>query len=379
MAAAGRNELLTSTSLRCTLFKKHKGPFQKSLAHRVVHISATQLPAMPTTQVFDLHRKGLSLSLPHLGEGGEGAVYRLKERPDVAIKLFNPEKIAKHGPQLREKLEVQIQLAPHLKCLPLSWPLLSVFNNRHEWSGYAMRTVSGKPLTLLANRQRIETHFPAFGRTHLVKVLISLLQTAHALHQHSIMIGDVNLNNFLCDPNNGQVSLIDCDSYQVTTPDGRHFPCLVGSPNLTAPEHLGQDFSRVQRTLASDAFSLAILVFQCLMLGRHPYDCVGGSDPVKNMQSGHFPYGKGGSAPGFEGAIPAGPWYIIWSHLTFKLKDLMIHTFREGAGDPARRGTVSEWIGALQGYLWTLEKGHVSSDLVPKTPKTSNLNPSYSN
>ena len=100
---------------------------------------------------------------------------------------------------------------------------------------------------------------------------------------------------------------------------------------MIAPEHHGANLKVVDRTPESDLFSLAILMFKCLMLGRHPYDSVGGGDVQENLRRGHFPYGTGGAAPGFQGAIPNGPWYLIWSHLSFDLKTLLIRTFTDGA------------------------------------------------
>jgi DNA-binding helix-hairpin-helix protein with protein kinase domain len=320
------------------------------------------------SEVFDLNGRVQQVG-DLLGQGGEGAVYTLRDRPDVAVKCFSPEKLEKHRLVLRQKIEAQMVLKSVMHQLPLSWPLLSIFNARQQWIGYAMRKAAGKPFTYLAHPVLIKKYFPNFTRLDIAQALIHLLKTVRTLHRHHIMLGDVNLNNFLCDPQTLEVSLIDCDSYQVKAQDGTHFPCLVGSPLLTAPEHLGCDFSKVIRTEQSDCFSLAVFIFQCLMFGRHPYDSIGGGDPVANMRGGHFPYGKGGVAPGFNGAVPNGPWYVIWSHLTYKLKDSMIRTFKEGVNDPAQRGSIDEWIDVLKGYIWSLKNGHVSSELQPKEAK----------
>ena len=99
------------------------------------------------------------------------------------------------------------------------------------------------------------------------------------------------------------------------------------------------------------------------MLGRHPYDVVGGAGPVENIRKGHFPYGQGG------GGIPKGPWFNIWSHLPFKLKEQLIGTFKEGAPDASARTSISEWIDVLNLYQRELGRGWHDTQMKPVTPK----------
>ena len=195
-----------------------------------------------------------------------------------------------------------------------------------------MTRADGVPLSKLAHPMLCRQHVPDLNRVHIVRFLVAIIKTLGQLHGAGVCLGDINLNNFLYDHATGTVTLIDCDSYQVEV-KGHMYPCLVGAVDMIPPEHHGVNLGNVRRTPESDLFSLSILIFRCLMLGRHPYDFVGGDTVVENLRGGHFPYGTGGAAPGREGAIPAGPWYLIWSHLSFELKSLLIRTLREGAGD----------------------------------------------
>ena len=45
--------------------------------------------------------------------------------------------------------------------------------------------------------------------------------------------------------------------------------------------------------MEGELFALAILVFKVLMLGRHPFDVVGGESPVANIRKGVFPLWTG--------------------------------------------------------------------------------------
>jgi DNA-binding helix-hairpin-helix protein with protein kinase domain len=104
--------------------------------------------------------------------------------------------------------------------------------------------------------------------------------------------------------------------------------------------------------------------FECLMLGRHPYDIIGGDDPVTNLKKGNFPYGKGGSG------IPKGPWYNIWSHMPFRIKTLFKETFTEGVFDGTKRAGIDKWKEELSTYLreMKINKWH-NKEINPPEPK----------
>ena len=47
---------------------------------------------------------------------------------------------------------------------------------------------------------------------------------------------------------------------------------------------------------------------------------LGGEDPVDNIKKGHFAYAFKRGEAGESGNIPPGPWWKIWSHLSYKMK-----------------------------------------------------------
>jgi len=142
------------------------------------------------------------------------------------------------------------------------------------------------------------------------------------------------------------------------------YTCPVGFPDMTPEEHHGQDFSLVVRTQESEAFSIAIVLFMALMLGRHPYDVQGGGERAENLRRASFPYGVGNSG------IPAGRWYNIWSHMPYRLKALFIRTLVEGAHDPRKRATLAEWINAIEQYRKEIDKGYHEVAMEPTAPKS---------
>lgn len=299
-------------------------------------------------------------------QGGEAAVHAVPRFPSVVVKLYHPQVLQKRSDTLRAKIDA-MSSDPKLASLKqhpgLSWPRFSVFDERGQWRGYAMRKAAGVRMNVLAHAMAYREHFPNLDRPAVVAYLLSLLGTLKELHTAGVMVGDYNLANFLCDPDSAAVTLIDCDSWQVSAA-GKTFRCPVAAPDMLAPELQGKELGKISRTLESEHFSLAILIFKALMLGRHPYDVVGGAGPVENIRKGYFPYGQGG------GGIPKGPWFNIWSHLPFKLKEQLIGTFKEGAPDPSARTSIAEWIDVLKLYERELGKGWHDTQIKPATPKT---------
>lgn len=308
-----------------------------------------------------------------IARGGEGSVYPLKARQDIVVKLYHLETLDKRGATLREKVDQMIGLRPQFATLPLAWPALAIYDRDGRWRGYAMRRLAGIPLSKLAHPMLGARHFPGLNRIEVVDMLMRIVATVSQMHAHGVRLGDINLHNFLFDHASGQVGVIDCDSFQLEM-GGKVFSCTVGAPDMIPPEHHGQVLADVRRTVESDLFSLSILIFKCLMLGRHPYDFVGGSTVVENLKAGRFPYGAGGSAPGRDGAIPNGPWYLIWSHLSFDLKNLLIRTLSEGALNPDARAGTEEWLDALSRYRYGLNKGHHEIALRPVVQKRRQFN-----
>lgn len=317
----------------------------------------------PASTVFDATGTAQALA-PLLAGGGEGQVFPLAGKPDILIKHYHPEVLQKRGAELRAKTEAMIELRERFDTPCLSWPRMSVFDGNGQWIGYAMRRAQGKPMSHMAHGVAYRKHFPTLDRIQIAAYMLSLLDAVATLHRAGVCIGDYNFNNVLCLPGSTQITLIDCDSYQMAH-NGRTYLCPVGSPDMTPLEHHGKAFDRIVRTEHSERFSVAIMLFKCLMLGRHPYDIRGGEDPVSNLRAGQFAYGKGNRG------IPAGPWYNIWSHMSHRLKEMFIVTFTEGAKDPARRPSLNDWRQALGVYLGEMKKGWHDVAIAPAKEKSS--------
>jgi DNA-binding helix-hairpin-helix protein with protein kinase domain len=83
------------------------------------------------------------------------------------------------------------------------------------------------------------------------------------------VIGDINHSGILI-ADNAIATLIDCDSFQVTV-GAKTFLCKVGVGDFTPPELQGQRLDQSPRTPNHDAFGLAVVIFNLLFMGRHPF------------------------------------------------------------------------------------------------------------
>jgi DNA-binding helix-hairpin-helix protein with protein kinase domain len=112
------------------------------------------------------------------------------------------------------------------------------------------------------------------------------------VHDANCVIGDVNHGSIMV-AEDATVSLIDCDSFQVSTPSHR-FLCEVGVETFMPPELQGIPLTGVVRTPNFDNFGLAVMIFHLLFMGRHPfagrYGGVGDMPIAKAIKECRFPY-----------------------------------------------------------------------------------------
>lgn len=317
--------------------------------------------------VKDSQGVSVKLSDQPIAQGGEAKIYDIPNYPKVVVKLYHPHVLNKRNAGLIDKINYMTSEGfSKLKSKEnLAWPRFAVFDDNGKWCGYAMRKAQGVRMNILAHAKAYREYFPNADRLMLLDYLVDLVGTINVLHKKGVMLGDYNPANFLCDPNNNQVALIDCDSWQVIDiASQQKYFCPVAVPDMLAPELHGLELNDVPRTLESEYFSLAILIFKVLMLGRHPFDVVGGNSPVENIKNGYFPYGTGG------GGIPKGAWYNIWSHLSYNMKNKFIVTFKEGIQQPEKRISTDQWLEELKRYRFEMEKSWHNKEIIPEQPKS---------
>jgi DNA-binding helix-hairpin-helix protein with protein kinase domain len=294
---------------------------------------------------------------PALARGGEGAVHAVAGAPGKIVKRYHDKLLADHrrAAALRAKITALAAVGELRNHERFAWPQIHVFDGHRRWVGFAMRRVAGKPLNYLAAPANVRDFLPGWTRRHLVRVAHDLVHGLLLLEKHGVRAGDINMANFLLDPATGAVSFLDCDSYQVTDAAGRLHPCPVHTPKYSSPEFLDNARANSPRTVEHLRFSIAILLFEILTLGVHPYMKLGGGDPVENIRDGRCGIGAKDADGNGGGAFLPAVFYRRYAELPDYVRPLFARTFRTGHANPAARATLEEWLKALKRWRTDLE------------------------
>jgi DNA-binding helix-hairpin-helix protein with protein kinase domain len=209
-------------------------------------------------KLFELGRR--------VGKGGEGEVYSLQNDTSLAVKIYTTtDKLSREA-----KVASMVQLSLSKKTTLVAFPISLARSTDGGFVGFVMKLVSDhKPLHELYSPGPRKVHFPQADYRFLVRTAINIAKAVASVHQTGCVIGDINHSSMLISPK-AMVALIDADSFQITSSTERYL-CKVGVPEYTPPELQGLNLGQVTRTQNHDAFGLAIVIFQLLFMGRHPF------------------------------------------------------------------------------------------------------------
>ncbi|MBC8142856.1 MAG: hypothetical protein H7Y38_15635, partial [Armatimonadetes bacterium] len=216
-------------------------------------------------QVFDSQSQIVLLG-SLLAKRGEGSVYDLPDRRHLVAKVY-------HKPTYERSEKLQAMVAaqtPGLSRLA-AWPVETLHARKGgEAIGFLMPKIAGaEEVHVLYGPRSRKERFPNATWQFLVHTATNIARSFAVVHEHGHVIGDVNHGNLLV-TQNATVSLIDCDSFHLRL-DEKLFPCGVGVSTHTPPELQETNFTRADRTANHDNFGLAVLLFQILFMGRHPF------------------------------------------------------------------------------------------------------------
>jgi len=310
---------------------------------------------------FKQDRSPVSLAT-EIGAGGEGSILTIDGAPDYVAKIYH----ASPPPDKRDKILAMIQNPPKdpaidgpFKFHSIVWPKDALYSDRQcaTLAGFTMPMIQKKGFKIIVSyilpEKRFESFSGAFTWQHLMNTAVNLSSCVEAIHEKGHCVGDLNESNFMVAPDT-LLAVIDCDSFQIRDPKtGRSWKCPVGKPDYSAPEIYNANFNNVDRTVHTDNFALAIMIFQLLMEGTHPYSAKGrlvedapaiGDKIVKGI----FPYV---ARRGIQPPVYAPPFNI----LDPDLQQLFIRCFETGHRKPQDRPSAVQWKSALQSVLHDLK------------------------
>jgi DNA-binding helix-hairpin-helix protein with protein kinase domain len=137
-----------------------------------------------------------------------------------------------------------------------------------------------------------------------------------------------------------------CASFQVRA-NGKPFLCEVGVAHYTPPELQGKPLRGLVRTENHDRFGLAVLIYQLLFVGRHPYAGVyrGAGDPSFEQLIAEYRFAQGPAAHAWGMSPP--PYTPTFADIPPELGTLFRRAFERGS-EAGTRSRPAEWLAALK-------------------------------
>jgi DNA-binding helix-hairpin-helix protein with protein kinase domain len=176
-------------------------------------------------RLFDSSGRPLQLG-QQLGAGGEGAVFELRDRSDLVVKLYHkglePEKAAKiaHMAEASKRTAAEAySMADRTNSRRFRWRAVV---------GFTMPKIRDhkQAFSLYSPKLRLQ-EFPNASWQFLIRSAANAARAFAVIHESGHVIGDVNHGNLFVG-DRATVRLIDCDSYQITINGSRWF-CEVGT------------------------------------------------------------------------------------------------------------------------------------------------------
>src|SRR5262245_56259036 len=217
------------------------GDFQTEVIspiHRIFHTSQS-----------DIVRLGW-----RIGTGAEGEVYEIQDKSDLVAKVY-------HEPPPPEKAEKLVALSGfgNERLFNLSaWPVSTLLDEPDgNVVGFVMKKIShAEEVHALHSPKSRLRKFPEASWMFLIYVAANIARAVAAIHEHGLVIGDLNPKNILV-TRKATVYLLDVDSFQFTN-EGKTYRCEGGFPEYTPPELQGVAFREIDRRQEHDCFGLAV-------------------------------------------------------------------------------------------------------------------------
>ena len=204
-------------------------------------------------------------SLPTLGSGTEGVVYRAG---DAAVKVYTADLDA----VAVDKIDTLIRFA---KAVPgFAWPVEPVHDTAGRPVGFVMPLATGESLEALTDARKTGT-IPDGRKAAIGASLAAAVAAAHAAPALTMALGDtVKAGNIVVDLRTATVTVVDAAAvslFRFRAADGRLIDAVetLATPGYRPPEALANPAATPSR--AADLFALAVALFE-LIFGRPPME-----------------------------------------------------------------------------------------------------------
>lgn len=278
-----------------------------------------------------------------LGEGREGAVYRVQGEPSTVVKIFNK----RYRDEKAEKVRAMISNPPadptaKKKGLhSIIWPESVVTSAATDtFLGYSMPAIDTESMTHVFQYAVQNLSWDSSTPAERLGTALNLAIMVHTIHEQGHAIGDFNHKNILI--KDGYVVLIDCDGFHISG-DEYIYDAETFLPRYSPPEKRGETLASARK---GDRFCLSVHIFQLLMNGEHPYRAQGPEAATGNfrdmIRKNIFPYESSDNRIKPPDSVPD------YERLPPKVRRRFTQSFVAGKESEVQRPTAKDWINTLQ-------------------------------
>jgi DNA-binding helix-hairpin-helix protein with protein kinase domain len=276
-----------------------------------------------------------------IGKGGEGTVYEVQGKQGTVLKIYH-----RYDEERSKKIILMTKLKNERLLRYTAWPTETVKDETGKVIGFLMPSANGKEIHILYSPKNRLNAFDHVSLPFLIHTAANIARAFAVVHDSGQVIGDVNHSNIVVSKD-GTIKLIDCDSFQI----GRNrnlFLCKVGVGTHQPPELQSRSLSNTIRTTNHDLFGLAVIIFQLLYMGRHPFSgqLIGSGHnemPIeKAIEQYRFAYGKNAK----QSQVKQPPGTLPLDFYSAELAYLFEKAFSQA--NTNNRPKPIEWIDALE-------------------------------
>ena len=234
--------------------------------------------------------------------GGAGSVYLLPGAPAQVAKLYHPHLDRAAN---RRKLEAMLELTPELpdqlengkRYVQIAWPQAAVFDGQGGFAGFVMPLLdmaqTAELEQIMQERQARAAGLPT-GLGPKLTLAANLAAVLDALHQQQHYVVDLKPVNLRFYRDSLYIAMLDCDGFSIQG-HAERFPAEQFTADYLAPEFQRKGMP-AGTELAQDRFALAVVIFQLLNFGIHPYSGRPGNaqaptDIPGRIRDGYYAYG----------------------------------------------------------------------------------------
>ena len=292
----------------------------------------------------------VELEALEIAAGGAGKIYHIVGDASRVVKIYHEETLLKEGSTYEKKILVMLNKAPTLlDPIQLAWPLATAKDVNDRFVGFSMPAMDLQKTIELQNvLQDKQANLFKLKSDLKSRMLLAhnLAVIVHNVHEKGHGIVDMKPTNMKFYKEEQFMALLDCDGFYI-----EGFAAPQVTPGYVAPEFYK---CVINNPFEQDKFALAVIIFQLLNFGIHPYTCKpttndGINTIEERIRHRHYAYALS-PENGISVEPIAASTHICWPDQVRILFDLAFGN--QGIPRPSAR----EWVEVLASYVRLLER-----------------------